>query len=432
MGIKRVGSRRTGYPSDRVNESTVTDPEIPDSETELIRGIAVVCGHDGIVRSVLSDEIGLTVGNPVGRRLAELVDESSSDKATHFLASAVATGAAFDWELGIRSGRTLTLYHFAAAATSPDEVTVVAASTRTAVLRYYDELMRINNEQANALRSALKIRSSDAPSQDVEVYDRMMQLNNELSTVQRELTRKNLELQRSNRFKNQFVGMAAHDLRSPIGAIRSFSSLLLDDEIPVPPAQAREFLERIHTSSEFMLALINDLLDISTIESGHLILDAKEIDCVSIVRSNVELHRLLAEEKRISMTLEIRGVVPKITADARKLEQVLQNLLGNAVKFSSFDTTVFVTVSPHDDGVLIVVADEGPGISEEEIRDLFKPFQRATPRGTAGERSTGLGLAIAKRVVDGHGGRLWCESIIGKGSTFSAWLPAMPPVRSRT
>jgi signal transduction histidine kinase len=116
--------------------------------------------------------------------------------------------------------------------------------------------------------------------------------------------------------------------------------------------------------------------------------------------------------------------VPAVVGDARKIEQVLQNILGNAVKFSPFHTTVRVAVRAEGEGALVVVADEGPGIPPDELVGIFKPFHRGTPRGTAGERSTGLGLAIAKRVMDGHGGRLWCESVVGEGSTFYAWLPA--------
>ena len=390
-----------------------------------VRGIALLCGIDGIVRRVLRDDIGTSSANLVGHPMTALVDDSSCEKARLFLAEALTSDAAFDWELGIPIGGSVRLFHFAAARAEDGEVVVVAAATRTAVLRYYDELMQINNEQANALRAAIKrVAISEPPTREADVYDQMMALNNELATVQRELTRKNVELQRANSLKNQFVGMAAHDLRNPIGAIRSFGMLLLDEEMPLPPEKRREFLRRIVASTEFMLALINDLLDLSVIESGQLRLDAREVDVVELVRASVELASLLAEEKQIRILLEVAANVSCVIADGRKVEQVLQNLLTNAVKFSPFETTIRVEVRPDAGGVLVAVRDEGPGISPTEIATLFNPFQRATPRGTAGERSTGLGLAIAKRVMDGHGGRLWCESQVGAGSTFLAWLPA--------
>jgi signal transduction histidine kinase len=388
---------------------------------ELPRGLAVVCGRDGVVRRVLRDDLGV-VGDVVGERLTTIVDQSSQEKTRRFLAEAVTTGAAFDWELGVPDDRSVRLLHFAASVTEPDSVVVVGAQSRSAVVRYYDELMEVNSEQARSLRAALK--ASTSGERDADVYEKMMLLNSELATLHRELTKKNLELERANQLKNQFLGMAAHDLRNPIGAIRSFSMLLLDRELTISAEQQRALLERIEASSKFMLALIDDLLDLSAIESGQLQINAHELDIAQLVRRNVELNRLLAKEKQIAVALEIAANVPRVLADGLKVEQILNNLLSNAVKFSAPGTVVQVRIHPGDGGVWISVADEGPGIPPDEIATVFKPFQRGTARGTAGERSTGLGLAIVKRLVDGHGGRLTCESEVGKGTTFSVWLPS--------
>ena len=391
------------------------------------RGVAILCGRDGVVRSVIRDDLGVR-GDIIGQRLTQLVDRSSREKAQRFLAEAVSTGAAFDWELGMRRDGEIRLLHFAAAATEGDMLIVVAAPSRSAVARYYDELMRVNNEQTNALRAALKPRiPDDVRDRDADAYEKMMRLNSELANTQRELTKKNLELERANKLKNQFLGMAAHDLRNPIGAIRSFSNLLLDPHFPVTPERQKDFLQRIRGSSEFMLALINDILDLSAIESGQLRLDARPIDIARLIRDNIELNRMLAEEKAITIALTTEPDVPRIVADPRKVEQILNNLLSNAVKYSARATTVRVEVRPEGDGVLIVVADEGQGIPAEELATILKPFQRGTPKGTAGEKSTGLGLAIVKRLVDGHGGRLSYESEVGRGTTFSVWLPREGP-----
>ena len=404
-------------------ERVVSDQDVP-------RGVALLCGRDGVVRSVLRDDLGICE-DIVGKRLTQLVDRSSHEKAQLFLAEAVSTGAAFDWELGMQRDGGIRLLHFAAAAAEGDALVIVAAPSRSAVVRYYDELMRVNNEQANALRAALKPRTpDDVRDRDADVYDKMMRLNSELANAQRELTKKNLELERANKLTNQFLGMAAHDLRNPIGAIRSFSNLLLDPTVPVTPERQQDFLERIRGSSEFMLALINDILDLSAIESGQLRMDAREIDIARLVRDNVELNRVLAEEKEITITLTAQPDIPRIVADPRKVEQILNNLLSNAVKYSSRATTVRVEVRAADGGVLIVVADEGQGIPAGELGMILRPFQRGTPKGTAGEKSTGLGLAIVKRLVDGHGGRLAYESEVGRGTTFSVWLPRDGPVPS--
>ena len=228
-------------------------------DIELTRGIALVCGHDGVIRSVLHDDLCLNGANACGRQLSTIVDASNTDKATSFLAEAVARGAAFDWELSVNVDGATQVVHFAAATTPPDGVLVVGATSRSGVMHFYDELMRVNNEQANALRRAIKLYAIERPAdRDAGVYEELTQLNNELATVQREVTKKNIALERANALKNQFLGMAAHDLRNPIGAIRSYAMLLLDDEMSLTPEQRRKFLDRIRESSEFMLALIND------------------------------------------------------------------------------------------------------------------------------------------------------------------------------
>ncbi|MEO7217346.1 MAG: HAMP domain-containing sensor histidine kinase [Gemmatimonadaceae bacterium] len=398
------------------------------SDADLTRGIALVCGHDGMIRSILHDDLCLNGVDACGRQLSTIVDASITDKVTSFLAEAIARGAAFDWELSVNVDGVTQVVHFAAATTPPDALVVVGATSRSGMMHFYDELMRVNNEQANALRQAVKARTSERPDdRDAEVYEQLTQLNNELATVQREVTKKNIALERANVLKNQFLGMAAHDLRNPIGAIRSFATLLLDDDMTLTVEQRHTFLERIRASSEFMLALINDLLDLSAIEAGQLRVDARELDIARVVRDNVNLNAILASEKAIDIELEIAPDVPVIVADALKLEQILNNLMSNAVKFSARETVVRVTVRREDEGVLIAVSDQGPGIAAAEITEIFKPFQRGSPRGTAGERSTGLGLAIVKRIIDAHGGRLTCESEVGRGTTFRAWLPLARP-----
>lgn len=385
-------------------------------------GLALVCGRDGNVQRVMHDDLGLTAPDIAGTPFTRLVDTSSADKARHFLAEAVTAGVAFDWELGVTIDGKIALLHFAAAADHAG-VTVVACASGSVLQQYHQEMMRINNEQANALRSALKTIATDAPvRQHADVYERMMALNNELATLQRELMKKNMELERVSRLKNEFVGMAAHDLRNPLGAIRSYATLLLDADIPLTPAEATSFLQRIRSSTEFMILLIDDLLDLTAIEDGGLRLRRQPVDLAQLLRQAVELDRLLAREKDVRIELDL-GVVPIIQADAMKVEQILHNLIGNAVKFSPHDSEIAVALRQADQGVLISIADHGPGIADENLDELFLPFRQGAARGTAGEKSTGLGLAIVKRLVDGHGGRIAYASVPGWGATFTVWLP---------
>ena len=261
------------------------------------------------------------------------------------------------------------------------------------------------------------------------IFKSLNQLRLKLRRVDRlntlELEKRNLRLEELNEQKNQFLGTAAHDLRNPLGVIQGFASFLLEDAADRMEPEHRMFLERIHGSSESMLHLVNDLLDIARIESGALDLNLQPTDPREFVRNAVELNRVLAGKKQIQIGDEYDPAVGAIPMDVPKMEQVLNNLLGNAIKFSEMGTQIVVRVSvrPNGDGVAISVRDQGQGIPAAELKQIFRPFTRASTRATAGERSTGLGLAIVNRIVQGHGGTIEVASEVGHGSTFTVLLP---------
>jgi signal transduction histidine kinase len=230
-------------------------------------------------------------------------------------------------------------------------------------------------------------------------------------------------LERLNALKNQFLGMAAHDLRSPLAVLMGYSEFLLDDLRDSLSPEHREFLDTIHSSSQFMLQLVNELLDVSIIESGRLDLQIDAADLAEVAQRSVTLNRVLAERKQIGVTFCQEGDIPQMFIDAGKIRQVLDNLLTNAVKYSHPDTTITVSLARRDQEVILSVADQGQGIPAEEMSKLFQWLSKTSVRSTAGEKSSGLGLAIAKRIVEGHRGRLWAESAVGQGTTFYVALP---------
>jgi signal transduction histidine kinase len=173
-----------------------------------------------------------------------------------------------------------------------------------------------------------------------------------------------------------------------------------------------------------MLKLIDDFLDVSSIESGHLRLDRVPTNARKLLEQNVGLNASLAQKKQIKLTLEVESAVPELSIDAGKIAQVLNNLISNAIKFSQADTAILVRAGADGDGVRIEVRDQGPGIPEGERGKLFQPFGKTSICSTAGESSTGLGLAIVRKIVEGHGGRIWVESEPGIGSAFIFTLPA--------
>lgn len=255
--------------------------------------------------------------------------------------------------------------------------------------------------------------------------EQYIRLTGELNNLTRQTQKTNAELVKLNEVKNRFLGIAAHDLRNPIGAIKSYSEFLLEENASLSPDQA-EFLQTINESSSYMLGLLDDLLDIARIESGRLGLELRETDLPALARRCASLNRPLADRKGVSITLACHGQLPPILADSLKIEQVMNNLLSNAVKFSSPGQTIEVDLFLCGGFVTVAVKDQGKGIASQNIGRIFDPFNRISSRGTAGERCSGLGLSIARKIVQGHEGRIWVESEEGKGATFYFTLPVNP------
>lgn len=232
------------------------------------------------------------------------------------------------------------------------------------------------------------------------------------------------ELERLDRLKTQLLGMAAHDLRNPISSIIAVTEFLCNEGATVVRGEQLGLLSAIRSSSEFMLQVIDDSLDLSSIESGNLQLNRRPSDPRKLLEHSVGLNAKLAWQKHVHVALQIESALPKLSLDEGKIEQVLNNLISNAVKFSQPGAAVEVRAWAQDSGVTVSVQDQGPGIPEAERDRLFQPYGRTSVRSTTGERSTGLGLAISRKIVEGHGGHIWVESQIGVGSVFFFTLPA--------
>jgi signal transduction histidine kinase len=261
----------------------------------------------------------------------------------------------------------------------------------------------------------------------VEKNKELAEANHELVVMQRELEKRNVELQKLNDLKNQFLGMAAHDLRTPLGAICAYSEFLLDEASISLTKEQIEFLATIKGSGEFLLGMVNELLDISKIEAGKLELDLKPTDLIALIERNVALHRPLAENKRIRLEFHRERAFWELVMDQVKVGQVLDNLISNAIKFSHPGSAIEIRATEVENHVVVSVRDEGLGIPPEELGRLFKPFEKTSVRSTAGEKSTGLGLAIVRKMVEGHHGNVWVESEVGKGSIFYFSLPTSAP-----
>lgn len=222
------------------------------------------------------------------------------------------------------------------------------------------------------------------------------------------------------RLKSEFVANISHELRTPLHSIRGFNKLLLEGKVSDSETQ-REFMTIIDEQSEHLTKLVNDLIDVSSIEAGRFRILRQRLPMERLIHSAVTGIYSLAAEKGMIIDVDLLATLPDVDGDEERLRQVMTNLLSNAIKFSPHGSSVVVQGGVMDNQVLIQVTDHGKGMSPETLLHLFHRFYRG--RETVAEGGAGLGLYIAKQIVEAHGGRIWVESLVGKGSTFGFTVP---------
>ncbi|HXI59720.1 MAG TPA: ATP-binding protein [Polyangia bacterium] len=226
------------------------------------------------------------------------------------------------------------------------------------------------------------------------------------------------EAQQAVRAREQILAVVSHDLRNPLGAVlMTAEALVAKGDVPLPAA-------RIKRSAERMLRLIEDLLDFASIEAGHLSIRRTSQDPGWLIRETVTTFEGVVQGKGQRLTVEIAPALPMAFCDRDRILQVLSNLVGNATKAASKGGHIVLTVKVHEQELLFTVADDGPGISEEDGQHLFERYWRSDQVAYEG---AGLGLAIAKGIVNAHRGRIWADSTLGRGATFFFTIP-MPDV----
>ncbi len=252
------------------------------------------------------------------------------------------------------------------------------------------------------------------PFQREEFYLRVIQNQETIETFRK--------LNELNELKNRFLGIAAHDLRNPINGVRGFSELLLEDLRDSGREDQVEIAQLLYTASNQMLRLVNDLLDISVIESGKLELQFEQTDLAPLIRQRVHIMSITAASKQVRIATELPDSLVA-ECDSHRISQVVDNFLSNAVKFSPKEGVVTISASQNDHHVEISVRDQGPGIPQDQQHRLFKTFSKLEHKLPAGEQSTGLGLSIVKKIVETHTGEAWVSSQSGEGACFHFSLP---------
>ena len=229
--------------------------------------------------------------------------------------------------------------------------------------------------------------------------------------------------------KSDFLHAVSHELRTPLGTISGFAQLLLEGHAtPLTEAQAED-VRLIGAGARQLLELINDILDVSMIESGELRLEFSRVSLDEVIRDVVEIHRPLVLSRDVTLEAELQGELPPVECDRRRVTQILTNLVSNAIKFTERGTVVVrAAYDESADRVLIHCIDTGAGIEPEDLDKIFEEYRQV---GSVKRRAkgTGLGLSIARAIAVHHGGDLTVESSLGVGSTFTLRLPVTPPQR---
>jgi len=237
-----------------------------------------------------------------------------------------------------------------------------------------------------------------------------------------EIQDKSRQLEEASQHKSQFLANMSHELRTPLNAILGYTELMADGAYGEPSEKMLGILKRLEANGRHLLGLINDVLDLSKIEAGQLMLELSDYsvqDIAQTVRSTLEP---LAADKKLAFKLELAPELPAGHGDGRRLTQVLINLVGNAIKFTDAGE-IAIKAEANNGSFHVSVRDTGPGISAADQAKLFQEFQQTDNTITRKKGGTGLGLAISKRIIEMHGGKIWIDSTIGQGSTFTFTIP---------
>ncbi len=280
-----------------------------------------------------------------------------------------------------------------------DNVLGAIALTRTAVRPFTDKQIELVQTFADQAVIAIE---------NVRLFD--------------EIQDKSRQLQEASEHKSRFLANMSHELRTPLNAILGYTELIQDSVYGEPPEKMQSVLERIQRNGKHLLGLINDVLDLSKIEAGQLVLNLDSYSIRDVVHGVYSAVEPLAASKKLAFKVEMPKDLPSGRGDERRLTQVLLNLVGNAIKFTD-QGEVTIKASAENGSYSLAVRDTGPGISEADQGKLFQEFHQADSSITKAKGGTGLGLAISRRIVEMHGGRIWVESRLGQGSVFSLTLP---------
>jgi len=303
---------------------------------------------------------------------------------------------------------------------SNDELGVLAQSFD----RMAQEIEK-NRRDLEDLNRNLEFRVAEKTDNLTKAYERLQLSNQNLAIANRELEQANRKLKELDQLKSDFISVVSHELRTPLTSIKAFTELILMKPRMNLERRSR-LLSIMNNESDRLARLINDILDLTKIEAGKLSWHISSISLRDIILSSVASIRSLADNKSLSIGMQVPETLPRLYGDRDRLVQVITNILSNAIKFTPQGGTITVAARKDDHPrpkIEVRISDTGVGIPRNDLEIIFEKFQRSGDILTPHSEGTGLGLAITKQIVEYHGGRIWAESTLGVGSTFLFTLP---------
>jgi signal transduction histidine kinase len=256
-----------------------------------------------------------------------------------------------------------------------------------------------------------------------EVYKSHQELELKVRERTKELADALEEVKRISKLKSDFVSAVSHELRTPLTSIKGYASIIMSGTMGQIPAAVEERLSKINKHSDNLVKLINDLLDISRIESGRVTMKISPLNLNELILNIADMLAPQIKDKHVDLSVQVQQKLPMVLADSSQIERVFINLLGNAIKFTPQNGTITISAKDADEFVEISVADSGYGIAPKDIEHIFEEFYRVDNPINEKVKGTGLGLPLVKHIIEAHKGKIWVTSKLNEGSTFSFTLP---------
>ncbi len=386
-------------------------------KNENINGFAISCTEEGIIQQILYDN-NILPDETVGKLLSALTKKHFSDILD--LIVELKTDKEIKnkrQEITLKNEKTI---FYICGKSENKNLIICGGQELSDIQNLYKKFI---NEDADFPANSENTENTDNKSDDTYYIDELTKMNNELANMQRELVKKNHKMQKLIE-KNKFLmNMATHDLYNPVVKINKFADLLANRYSSLSDAKKKDFIQIIFSASEMAMSLLDDLKSNMRLETENLKLYYKNVDLVHFLKANINENRFSLNERGIHIKLQHDKEMIKIPIDPLKIGQVMNNLIQNAARFSDAGSIITILVKTDDGKAIVTVSDEGVGIHEEDLKNIFEPFISINTDERGNKGNMGLGLMIARKIVKAHKGKIWVESQYGKGTSFHFTLP---------